>query len=256
MDDTVLGISPKLEEEAIKFVNQITGQPINEISSLMADTVKYWRFKNQLKILQKAKKDLESARLNPKQVPMKFLVPFLEGCSLEDEGSMQDRWCALLSNAINPQNENIILPSYIEILKQLSPREAKMLDVIFDTYGNDEFSIDELFFYENIIDNCKIQDDDNYIKNKYRHFNKIKELELNNKEIRIYIDNFIRLGLLKYNITENLYETLSSERKELRYISDRNHNNPYVYDKLSEMDGNEVQFTPMGIDFIEVCRTK
>jgi hypothetical protein len=43
---------------------------------------------------------------------------------------MHDRWAALLSNAANPASVIQVFPSFPEILSQLSPKEAILLDAI------------------------------------------------------------------------------------------------------------------------------
>ncbi|UJA30849.1 Abi-alpha family protein [Clostridium sporogenes] len=249
-------IPPQLQTEALKFVSKITARPTEEISLLITDTVRYWRFKNQVKILEKAEKDLEKVGLSPKQVPIKFIVPFLEGCSLEEDENMQDRWSALLSNAANPTNTNFILPSYIDILKQLSSTEAKILDILFDTYTDNEFHIRELYEYEDTLRCYGNLSNENFKKISYEHFSRLKSLELDEKEISIYIDNFIRLRLLKSNFSETLHETLSRERRHSSYMRNNHDYCNYLDNELDIMERDIVQFTPMGIDFIKVCRNK
>jgi hypothetical protein len=44
---------------------------------------------------------------------------------------MQTRWATLLANATNPHIESDNYPTYVEILRQLSPIEAKYLEYMF-----------------------------------------------------------------------------------------------------------------------------
>lgn len=44
---------------------------------------------------------------------------------------MQEKWAALLANAADPNAELSILPSFSEILKQLSAKEVAILESIF-----------------------------------------------------------------------------------------------------------------------------
>lgn len=241
MSQVLASISPELQKEAIQFVSKITAQPTKEIGALMTDTVRYWRFKNQLKILQKSKKKLQKLGVNPKEVPIKFIVPFLEGCSLEEEESMQEKWSSLLSNAVNPENENYILPSYIDILKQLSPTEAKLLDILFNIYDKGEFYLHFIYSYESTLEIYKKNE-----LRKYECLRELRQLNINTKKICIYIENFLRLKLLEYTWTESLISLLITKINSNKTISVNDNLNMYI---------DKVQFTTLGAEFIKACRS-
>ena len=74
---------------------------------------------------------LERRRPAPRYVPAKTLVPLLELAGLEDpdDEDMQARWTALLANAAAGDAANgEVLPSFPQILSELTPVEAQMLD--------------------------------------------------------------------------------------------------------------------------------
>jgi hypothetical protein len=64
-------------------------------------------------------------------VPLKTLLPLLEYASLEQEDDLQEKWAALLANA-SASGPILVLPGFSDILKQLSPQEARLLDGIYD----------------------------------------------------------------------------------------------------------------------------
>ena len=64
------------------------------------------------------------------------MLPILELGSLEEDESMQSRWAALLANAADASYKTSIPPSFPEILKQLSPEEAKVLDKMYEYETN------------------------------------------------------------------------------------------------------------------------
>ena len=74
-----------------------------------------------------------AAGFEPRQIPIKALFPLLDGASLEDDDSMQDRWAALIANAANPAASVDVKPAFAGILKSLSPQEAGLLSAIYDT---------------------------------------------------------------------------------------------------------------------------
>jgi hypothetical protein len=51
--------------------------------------------------------------------------------SVEDDPTLQERWAALLANAANPECNSEILPSFAEILKELTPPEVRFLDLAY-----------------------------------------------------------------------------------------------------------------------------
>jgi abortive infection alpha-like protein len=94
-----------------------------------ADHIRFKRWKAQVKRLEKAQKHAEKAGIDPQAVPRKVLVPLLESGSLEDDEGMVEKWAALLANAAG--SADAIPPGFPEILKELSPIEAAILDDIY-----------------------------------------------------------------------------------------------------------------------------
>ena len=70
-----LGIPKELIKSTEKFLSALFGEPVHEISSILGDSVRLIRFKNQLKILSKAREILLKNNLNPQKVSLKLLVP-------------------------------------------------------------------------------------------------------------------------------------------------------------------------------------
>jgi hypothetical protein len=67
----------------------------------------------------------------PQPVEPKLLLPLVQAASLESDPILIDKWAALLANAADPAQQTIIHPSYVEVLRQLSPREAIILQYIY-----------------------------------------------------------------------------------------------------------------------------
>ena len=86
--------------------------------------------KNVADVLDAASAMLEESPATH-QVPGRILFPILEHCSIEDDAEMKTRWAALLANAAVG---NKVLPAYAEILRQLVPLQAKMLDWMYKRY--------------------------------------------------------------------------------------------------------------------------
>mgnify|MGYP001583980110 CR=1 FL=1 len=118
------------KEEINAFFNGIVPEFVKEGGGIISDTVRFWRWKNQIKLIKKAEKIIEDNNLTKQQIPLKVLAPLIENSSYEEDESMQNRWANLLSNAVTGQVN--VTPNFVEILKELSPLEAIMLDKVYD----------------------------------------------------------------------------------------------------------------------------
>ncbi|MCX6543532.1 MAG: Abi-alpha family protein [Acidobacteria bacterium] len=73
---------------------------------------------------------LRQAQIEPQPVPGRLLLPILEHTSLEEDEDLQHQWAALLANAATPDNK--VLPAFAEILHQLTPVQAKVLQWMYE----------------------------------------------------------------------------------------------------------------------------
>jgi len=117
---------------AKEFLGKLLGPASEEAGFLLGDQVRFLRFKREVRILNDAKEFLQQNGIEPQSVPLKTLAPILESGSLEEDETMLKRWSALLATAADPNRGKNVQSSFPEILNQLSPLEAKMLDLIFD----------------------------------------------------------------------------------------------------------------------------
>jgi len=162
------------QKEISDFFGGIIPDFVKEGGGILTDIVRFWRWKNQVNIIKKAKEKIEKSNLDKKQVPLKILLPILENSSLEEEELIQDKWSNLLANAIT--NQNNINPNYAEILKELSSLEVVILDKLLETTSQEE----------------------DYKKRKSIQFSKekIKEIfKLPEEKADLIIENLYRLNL-------------------------------------------------------------
>ncbi|MBC2581392.1 Abi-alpha family protein [Clostridium sp. DJ247] len=211
-------IPNELKIKAVSFLGELIGQPLREVGNIAFDNIRYLRIKNQVRLLLKAKEYFINNGLEPQKVPTQILVPLLEQGSLEENETLSEKWTALLVNA-SYLNGNSVRPSYIDILKQLTPLEAQILDYLFNQYKDYDFPL--------------------------RHVKKrvFSEFKIDEKELLICIDNFLRLKLWNSELPDKLYELMSNaeDKKKLEIM---------FYEKAT------YSFTMLGKDFIESCRLK
>jgi len=118
-------------EIAKSFVDKLVMPTIEETGLLVKDHITMWRFKNQIKMLNRAKEYCEKHNIEPKKISLKVLSPLLDYSSLEEDDEMQDKWSILLTNLIDSEQniENHVFPY---ILSQLSKDEFFPLEIIFN----------------------------------------------------------------------------------------------------------------------------
>ena len=87
-------------------------------------------------IARKARERLAAEGIQPMPLPNKFLIPFLEKASLEEEDSeLVDRWADLLASAsAHPDRRH---PRYPQILSEITSREARILRQVARTGFNE-----------------------------------------------------------------------------------------------------------------------
>lgn len=113
-------------ELAKDFLGKLISPTIEEVGLLISDNVKFLRFKNQVRMLLKAKDYVEKHNISLKEIPIKNLVPLLEKASLEDDEELQDKWAKMLVNMVDSENnlQNQIFPY---TLSQISIEEYNAL---------------------------------------------------------------------------------------------------------------------------------
>lgn len=134
-------------EIAKDFVDKLVMPSIEETGLLVKDQITMWRFKNQIKMLNKAKEYCDKHKIEPKKISLKILAPLLEYSSLEENNEMQDKWSILLTNLIDSKQniENHVFPY---ILSQLSKDEFFTLEKVYENciLRRDQLSIEIINF--------------------------------------------------------------------------------------------------------------
>lgn len=115
------------------FIARYVASPLDEGAGILHDWLKHVRWERQLRLIQRADQFLRQAGLEApsRAVPLKIAVPLLQAATLEDDDSLQDRFAALLVNAANEASGVEVHRSFVEILSQITPLEARILDVIY-----------------------------------------------------------------------------------------------------------------------------
>lgn len=115
---------------AKSFVDKLIIPSIEETGLLIKEQVTFWKFKNQIKMLTKAKAYCDKHNVNPKTISLKLLCPLLDYSALEEDEELQDKWAILLSNMVDSE-QNIQNHVFPYILSQISSNEFALLDNVY-----------------------------------------------------------------------------------------------------------------------------
>lgn len=178
---------------------------------------------------------------------------------------LRNLYANLLAKSMNEDTKDSVHPAYVEIIKQLSPLDALIIDIFkFFKTPNQNFPIGKLRYCKpNETPNLKLSLGDSGF-DVYEHIidSEISEIiDAPADSIAISIQNLVRLGLLNVAYDEHftnnhLYDNIRKNPiiKEVDMIF---HDN---YDILPEYQGFDLEFikgiakvTPLGFSFSRIC---
>ena len=118
--------------EAGGFIARFISGPLEQGIGIFEDRLRYTRWERRVRLMKRADEFLSQQGLaSPtKAIPLKFAVPLLQAATLEDNDELQDKWARLLVNAATDSGIDL-QRSFIDILEQLTPLEARILDVLY-----------------------------------------------------------------------------------------------------------------------------
>jgi hypothetical protein len=123
-----LKVPEDVTRDTVSFARRILG-PVAELGDLFSDKVRFLRFRSAAKTLNRAAEIAKEQGISPKAVPMKFLVPFIEDCSLEEEDSpFIEQWAALLASAA--KGFDPLHVAIRDVLKNISSKEAALIEAL------------------------------------------------------------------------------------------------------------------------------
>lgn len=162
-----------------------------------------------------------------------------------DEPKLKEMYLNLLANSMDRNLENTVHPSFVEIIKQLTPEEARLLNYILNL--SDSLPI--------IAIHARQEKNDIGYNEVYTHLLNLFETEdsqniyYQNPNLPKYVENWIRLGLITvsyeiYLADDNLYENFKSRPEYSNLIMQ----NPSLH---LDIQKGLLQQTHFGKDFIK-----
>ena len=129
-------VAIKATERLGSFLSKLIGEPAEIAIGVLSDRLKFMRWERQLRLAEKIEEIISERNLNGKTIPVppKLAIPIIENATLEDDDSLQDIWANLLATAMSPKRPAKIKSSFIEIVKQLDPEDAKILKKVYELF--------------------------------------------------------------------------------------------------------------------------
>jgi hypothetical protein len=123
----------ELTKEASSLIGRLFGPAADEIGEHLRLRLHGYFERNRNATLNRAAEMIGAAGGSAHEVPLRTMVPLLEGASLEDDADLRERWAALLANAALATSADAIPPLFASILKNITPTTARCLDLLGKT---------------------------------------------------------------------------------------------------------------------------
>lgn len=258
VDDSTKDIIKEVAKDAYKDLGHPVAQPTGELVGLLPRAIKAALAPLEQWILQKEYNVAETRKLlecklqniQPELIepPEAYIaVPALQYISYcSDTEELRNMYANLLANSMTAVVKDGVHPSFVEIIKQLSPDEAKLMN----------------YFTENIVTpiiTVRRQNSEGTGIEIVRNFSNIGEISGCEQPLVIAkcFDNLERLGLVfKAGTFQSLPdESLYEELKQHPFVLEKTREVQNAQDEYKEVSFIEsyVALTDFGIAFCKIC---
>ncbi len=233
MDENTTAITKSLSQavaDITDIVHRLFGPLADEFGQMMGDKVYEYRVRNFVSVMNRVKTLLADNRISPNAVPPRLLLPIADPASVEEDETLQQKWAGLLATAsVQPD----MSPSFAEVLKQLSPSEARILDSMYDVTRRQ--SKTEVHRIVSVLPSHDVR---TWIKEPRLGPSRLvaSSMKLDGTRAQLVLRNFERLGLVSLSYEGPPPGTYLDKRSPQQHI-----------DEL-------VVFTRFAEEFVEACR--
>ena len=259
-NETIKEISKEIAKNAYNDVAKPVAKPTGELLGLVPRAIKAalsplekWIINKEYniaeikKLLEEKLKDTLPEQIQP---PEPYIaVPALQYISYcMDNNELRNMYANLLANSMDSVVKNGVHPGFVEIIKQLSPDEAKILN--YFSFNNTVPTI-----------SLRLMSNEKGYKTFLNNFSNIGELVKCEKpyDISIYFNNLIRLGLIESSTgfesltNKALFEPLTANIYIKGIINELHI--PQGYKKVDYSEGF-MRLTDFGKAFCKICLDK
>jgi hypothetical protein len=123
-------VSGALQDITSIFKN-LAGPLADEVGQMLGDKAREYRLRNAVRIFLRTERMLKDAGLTAKAIPPRLFLPAVQAASTENDETLQELWAALIANASQIENGAPVLPSFVEVLKEMTPQEAHLMQKVW-----------------------------------------------------------------------------------------------------------------------------
>lgn len=122
-------------QNAGRFVSKFVGGSLEQAMGIFEDKLKYLRWERQIRYFERANKFLDARGLSQptRKIPLQLAIPLIQGGSLEENDTLQDRWAMLLVNAADSSSHIELRRAFVSILEDLTSIDALLLEKIYSS---------------------------------------------------------------------------------------------------------------------------
>jgi hypothetical protein len=230
------------------FLARAMGEPIDATCGMIADTLKFRRWKRQLDLLDKAERIMAEWPTGNKHriVPPKLVLPLFTQASVEDDEKIHTLYARLLAAAMDSMACNI-RSAYLGILQQVEPIDIQILDSMHRQYSAKAGEYiqrykDEPWFNANR--------PSNYTSLSGRDI--LKDLDMSPEAFWVPFDNLCRLGLADSYFDEGQLEIEDDDAGPFGGASKTLYSSDEVVLRHGGYD--DICITALGCAFVEACK--
>lgn len=122
------GIAEPIVQTASTLIAKLAGRPCEIAGEMLADQLYMWQWQQRIRIFHRAERIMEKEGIAARTIPSGFLIPLLDAAGNIEDESLQEMWGNLIASAA--ESDAGCEASFIETLKGLSVREARLLQTI------------------------------------------------------------------------------------------------------------------------------
>lgn len=115
------------------FIAKYLDGPLEQISSMIEDRLKYGRKVRLIRLAVQFERELQALGQDVKliRLPTNFAIPILEEAVLEEDDALQDLWARLLANTADAASGVVPRRAHISMIKDMSSFDALVFEAIY-----------------------------------------------------------------------------------------------------------------------------
>ena len=123
-----LDLAKPVVETGCQLIEALFGEPFKVAGGMLADQVYWLRWRNRIRIANRAEALLGKHEIAAKVLPPGFLLPLLDAAGDVEDETLQEMWGRLLAASVKAERHQH--PIFVDALKKLSSEDATLFEEI------------------------------------------------------------------------------------------------------------------------------